>query len=446
MSLGESIEARTTRRVALRIVPFLIICYLVSYLDRVNIGFAALTMNKELGLSAEIYGLGAGIFFFTYFLFEVPSNLMLHRFGARRWIARIMLSWGIVSGAMGFIPQIASVTGFSQTTVFYAIRLLLGAAEAGFFPGIIFYLTLWFPSAYRARVIGYFMAAIPISGIVGAPLSGSLLGLDGYGGLAGWQWLFIIESVPAVLMAILVLVYLTDRPAEAAWLTADERAWLRDTLAREERDRAMVAQQSIWQTLANPIVLALSLVYFGIVAMNYSLNFFLPLIVKDFGLSNFQTGLVVAIPSIVGTVSMVFWGRRSDRQRERKWHLSFALFVGAVCFGLTSVIQDPVLKMVFFSIAAFGIYAALPVLWTLPTSMLSGASAAAGIAIINSLANLSGFAGPYVMGWVKTSTGEYKIGLIIVAAIGLLATIVAASFNRERFPIARTNSVPQAAE
>ncbi|RVT97991.1 MFS transporter [Rhodovarius crocodyli] len=436
------------RKVMLRIVPFLILCYIISYLDRVNVGFAALTMNRDLGFSAAVYGLGAGIFFVTYFLFEVPSNLALHRFGARMWIARIMVTWGVLSGAMGFIPQISAATGLSYEAVFYTIRLLLGAAEAGFFPGVIFYLTLWFPSAYRARVVGYFMTALPLASVIGAPLSGYLLGLDGFHGMAGWQWMFIIEAIPAVILAAIVLGYLTDKPGQAKWLEPAERDWLAARLAQEERERAGVATHSPLAALANPLVLALGFVYFGVVAMNYTVGFFLPSIIREFGLSNLQTGFVAAIPSLVGAISMVVWGRRSDAAGERKWHLVFALAVGACSFAAAAVIQEPVLKILCFAIAAFGIYGSQPVFWTLPGSFLSGAAAAAGIAVINSLANLSGFAGPYVMGWIKTSTGDFTGGLLLVACVAGLATLVVAMIGRQHFPqrAPQGEARPQAAE
>ena len=273
----DDVEQRTMARVARRLVPFLILCYFIAYLDRVNVGFAALEMNKDLGLTASAFGFGAGIFFLAYFVFEVPSNLMLARFGARRWIARIMFTWGLLSGVMAF------VTG---ATGFYVVRVLLGAAEAGFFPGMIFFLTLWFPAKYRARIIGYFMAAIPLSTVIGAPVSGALLGLNGVFGLRGWQWLFILEAVPALILSVVVLMYLTDKPADATWLAADERRWLVDRLAAEERQRVTARHFSVAQALLNPRVLALSLVYFGAVATNYGLSFFLPQIVKAFGLSN----------------------------------------------------------------------------------------------------------------------------------------------------------------
>ncbi len=432
---AQALEGATMRKVMLRIVPFLFLCYIVSYLDRVNVGFAALTMNQELGFSAEVFGLGAGIFFVTYFIFEVPSNLLLHRFGARLWIARIMVTWGLLSGAMAFIPQISAATGFAHETVFYTIRLLLGAAEAGFFPGVIFYLTLWFPSSYRARVVGYFMAALPLSSVLGAPLSGWLLNLHGLGGLSGWQWMFVIEAVPAVLLAVAILFWLTDRPAQARWLEPAERDWLAERLEQEERERPAAGHHGLWKMMTSPIVLALSYIYFGIVAMNYTLGFFLPSIIREFGLTNLQTGFVAAIPSAVGTFSMMFWGRHSDRKGERRLHLIGALSLGALGFAAAALVQDPVLKIVCFSISALGIYGCHPVFWTLPSGFLSGAAAAAGIASINALANLSGFVGPYAMGWIKTATGEYTGGLLLVAAMAGAAVLVVLGLDRRRFPV-----------
>lgn len=429
------LESVTMKRVMMRVVPLLIIAYIVSYLDRVNVGLAALTMNSELGLSAEAYGLGAGIFFITYFFFELPSNLMLHRFGARIWIARIMVTWGILSGAMGFIPQIAAVTGLSHQTVFYVIRLLLGAAEAGFFPGIIFYLTLWFPKHYRARVIGYFMTALPMAGVIGGPLGGWLLGLGGKDGFSGWQWLFILEAIPSIILSGVVFVWLTDTPEQASWLSVAQRQWLLDTLAAERRVFDHLPKVSVWSTLRHPMVLCLGFVYFTVVYMNYTVGFFLPSIIHSFGLTNQQTGLLAAIPALVGAISMVVWGRRSDMRGERKWHLVIALGVGGVAFAAAALGQSPLVVMICFSIAAFGIYGSQPVFWTMPSTFLSGSAAAAGIAIINALANLSGFMGPSVMGWVKTVTGNYTIALLIAAGMAILATLVVAGFSQRRFQI-----------
>jgi D-galactonate transporter len=416
-----AVEIRTLGKVTRRLVPFLIICYFVAYLDRVNVGFAALTMNQDLGLSQTAFGFGAGIFFIAYFIFEVPSNLLLERFGARKWIARIMLSWGILSGTMAFIPAIARATGLGNENTFYLLRVLLGVAEAGFFPGIIFYLTLWFPSEYRARIVGYFMAAIPLSTVIGAPISGVLLYLHGGLGLAGWQWLFIVEAVPAIVLAGVVFFYLTDRPADAAWLAPDERKWLTERLELEQRQRQAVHDYSVMQSLVNPRVLGLSLVYFGAVATNYGLSFFLPQIVKAFGLNTFITTLVSATPYVVGLVGMVWWGRRSDRVAERRFHTAFPLFIAAAGIAVSTALDDPLLKMISLCVAGFGIFANLPVFWTLPTAFLSGAAAAAGIAVINSVGNLAGFAGPFAMGWIKDHTGSYSGGLLLLAALGIIA-------------------------
>jgi MFS family permease len=290
------LETETMGKVMLRIVPLLVVCYIASYLDRVNVGLAALTMNRDLGFSAAAYGLGAGVFFLTYFIFEVPSNLMLHRFGARVWIARIMFTWGVLSGAMAFIPQIAAVTGLSRETVFYGIRMLLGAAEAGFFPGIIFYLTIWFPNRYRARVVAYFMTALPLASVVGAPISGILLSTGGVAGLSGWQTLFVAEALPSLLLTIILLAMLTDRPEQASWLEPRQREWLAARLAREDQEREGMAHPGALSAFRNPLVLALSVVYFGIVGTNYTLGFFLPSIVHGFGLSTLRASSLRFLP------------------------------------------------------------------------------------------------------------------------------------------------------
>jgi MFS transporter, ACS family, tartrate transporter len=411
----DPVETRTIAKVSARLVPFLIVCFFVAYLDRVNVSFAALTMNRDLGLSASEYGFGAGIFFVAYFLFEVPSNLLLERFGARKWIARIMFTWGLLSGATALVGGARS---------FYAVRVLLGIAESGFFPGIIFYLTLWFPAIYRARMIGYFMAAIPLSTVIGAPVSGLLLGLDGFMGMKGWQWLFITEAVPSLILSLVVFFYLTDRPSDASWLAADERRWLVSRLDQERRQRETARNYSVTQALLNPKVLALSLVYFGIVATNYGLSFFLPQIVKAFGMSNFQTGLVSALPYVVGVLSIILWSRRSDRKAERRFHAAFPMFVASAGIAMSTAIDNPAMKMVALCVAGFGIFGSLPVFWTLPTAFLSGAAAAGGIALVNSIGNLAGFAGPYAMGWIKDSTGSYAPGLLALSAAGLMSMAI----------------------
>jgi ACS family tartrate transporter-like MFS transporter len=414
------LETRTLGRVTKRLVPFLILCYFIAYLDRVNVGFAALQMNKDLGLSSSAFGFGAGIFFIAYFFFEVPSNLLLEKFGARRWIARIMFTWGILAGAMAFIPGISRLTGLSPAHVFYTLRVLLGIAEAGFFPGIIFLLTLWFPAAYRARVVGYFMVAIPLSTVIGAPISGALLNLDKLANLAGWQWVYLIEALPALFLSFVVLFYLTDKPADATWLAPEERDWLVARQAQERAQREAVRSFSVREALFNPRVLAVALIYFGANATNYGLSFFLPQIVKGFGLGNVQTGLVTSLPYIVGVFSMILWGRRSDRKLERKWHVAIPLLVAAGGIAASTVLDDPVLKMIALSIAGFGIFGCLPVIWTLPAAFLSGAAAAGGIAAVNSLGNLAGFFGPYAMGWIKDSTGSFAAGLLCLSGAGLV--------------------------
>jgi D-galactonate transporter len=411
----DPIEQRTIAKVSRRLVPFLMLCYFVAYLDRVNVGFAALTMNKALGISATAFGFGAGIFFFSYFIFEVPSNLALERFGARKWIARIMLSWGILSGAMALV---------SGEYSFYLVRVLLGAAEAGFFPGIIFYLTLWFPGTYRARIIGWFMAAIPLSSVLGFPVSGLILNLDGAYGLAGWQWLFIIEAAPALILSGVVFFYLTDRPADAKWLLPDERAWLAQRLSAEAQNKEDIHGLSVRQALTNPKVLALALVYFGAVATNYGIAFWLPQIVKGFGLTNVQTGFVSAIPYIVGTVGMVLWSRRSDEKLERKFHAAIPFLISAIGIAGSTLVDNPALKMLLLSIGAFGVFAVLPVFWTFPTAFLSGAAAAAGIAVINAVGNLAGFFGPFIMGWLKDVTGSFASGLWAIAACALMGMVI----------------------
>jgi len=425
--------------VTVRLIPFLIVCYFVAYLDRVNVGFAAIAMNEALGLTASMYGFGAGVFFLAYFVFEVPSNLFLERFGARKWIARIMFSWGLLSVSMAFIPHIAATAGVRNEHVFYWLRVLLGIAEAGFFPGIIFYITLWFPAVYRARIFGYFIAAVPLSSVIGAPISGLLLELDGWRGLSGWQWLFIIEGAPAVLLSIVTYFYLTDRPSAASWLAADERAWLSQRIAAEEQQRERSGHSGVFAVLTNRRVLTLSVVYFGAVSCNYGVGFWLPQIVKGFGVGNAITGLITAIPYIVGTIGMIWFGRFSDRSLNRRRHLAVALAIGVAGIIASTLVDAPALKIVALSISAFGVFSSVSLFWTLPTAFLTGASAAAGIAMINSVGNLSGFSGPYAMGWMKDQTGSYSGGLLVIAGCGLVALMIVCILDRdskmERLPL-----------
>jgi MFS transporter, ACS family, tartrate transporter len=412
---GGLMESRVIGKVSRRIVPFVALCYFLCYLDRVNIGFAALQMNNDLGFSATMFGWGAGIFFFGYFFFEVPSNLALERFGARLWIARIMVTWGLLSAAMALIWNEWS---------FLILRFLLGAAEAGFFPGIILFLTYWFPSLYRARMVGRFMAAIPISAVIGAPLSGWILGLDGVLGLKGWQWLFISEGLPTVFLGLVVMFYLTDGPEKAHWLDDDERDWLIDRLRRERMVREAHGKHTLWEAVKHPRVLVLSLVYFGTAAAGYGLGFWLPTIVKEFGVSDLQTGFITAIPYAVGVIAVVIWPLLSDRMQERKWNTALAFLVAAAGLALSTLFPDPVQKMTMLCIAAVGMYAIAPLFWTLPTAFLSGTAAAGGIALINSIGNLAGFLAPYVMGSLKDATGGFSAGLLVVAFFPFLSSIL----------------------
>jgi D-galactonate transporter len=425
------VERNAMRKIAWRLLPFLIVCYFVSYLDRVNVGFAGPAMRAELGLSATAFGTAAGIFFLAYFVFEVPSNLALNRFGARRWIARIMITWGLLSGAQAFVVG---------ETSFNIVRVLLGAAEAGFFPGVIFYLTLWFPSAYRGRIVGWFMFAIPFSSALGSPVSGYLLNMDGIGGLHGWQWMFIIEAIPAILLTFGVLWYLTDRPAEAKWLTQAEKDWLEATLREEERQREAVVRYEWWQTLLNPRVIGYGFVYLGLVSPLYTLGFFQPQIIKALGeVSNVQLGFLNAFPYAVGAVTMVLWGIFSDRLRERKWTTIFAAACATAGLLIAASNDGLVLKLLGLALASYGIFAALPIFWSLPTAFLSGTAAAAGIAWINSVGNLGGYFGPQIFGIIKDSSGGDYYGLLFMAALPLMSILLILILDRQ--PAGRTASV-----
>jgi ACS family tartrate transporter-like MFS transporter len=350
------------RQVAPRIVPFLTLCYFVSFVDRVNLGFAALQMLGELHLSATVFGLGGGLFFVSYFLCEVPSNLLLEKFGARRWMARIMITWGFLAAAMALVKGPHS---------FYAIRLLLGAAEAGFFPGVILYLSYWFPTEYRARIIGWFTIAIPVSSFLGSPISAALLGTDGWLGLRGWQWMFILEGAPAALLGLACLVVLSDRPADAKWLTADQRTWLVSKLDAEARETRPVGRLSVWQTLWNKQVLALSVVLAGSTAVSSGIQLWQPQIIKSYGLTNLQTGLLNSIPFALAAVIMVWWGARSDRSGERIWHASLPLMVTAFSLAAALLFDSLFSTIVILCLAVAGLYAGKGPVWAVSTEFLS---------------------------------------------------------------------------
>jgi MFS transporter, ACS family, tartrate transporter len=412
-----TLEQTTMRKVYVRLLPFAILTYFLCYLDRINVGFAALTMNKDLGLTASTFGLAAGAFFWGYFLFEVPSNMALEKVGARLWIARIMITWGLLSGATAFCTGPYS---------FLTVRFLLGLAEAGFYPGIVLFLTYWFPDRHRARIISGFTLALPGAVALGAPISTGLLGLDGVLGLAGWKWMFIAEAVPTVLIGIGVLFYVTDRPAQARWLTDAERAWLAAAMDRErdaiEADRKISLLRSFWE----PKVLLLSLNYFGIVTASLGMLIFLPQIIKQLGFTNMQVGWVTMIPYLCGCVSMIVWGWISDRTGERRWNLVGACLLAAVGLVITGMTMGTYWSLVGMSVAAAGLYGTKGMFWSMPPMFLTGIAAATGIAWINSIGNLGGFFGPSIVGRVKDATDSFAGGLYALAGFALMAAVVAA--------------------
>ncbi|WP_124096107.1 MFS transporter [Burkholderia gladioli] len=426
------LERRVTRKLMWRIIPFVMLLYFVSFLDRVNVGFAALTMNAALGLTPTAFGLGGGLFFIGYFLFEVPSNLILSKVGARVWIARVMISWGIVSAASALVTGPAS---------FYSVRFLLGVAEAGFFPGIIYYLAQWFPTRQRAVAAAWFMAAAPISTALGSPLSGAIMQLPPMFGLADWQLLYVIEAVPAVILGFVVLRALTDRPADARWLADEERAWLIDKLRSESDARQARVGHTIGPiaALRDPRVLALALIYFGTSAGLYTLGLWAPLIIRQYGFGSLQTGLLNAIPSVLAVVAMILWARHSDRSGERTWHVVIPCALACVGFvfaGGSGTIVGVIAALVVVNV---GISAAKAPLWAMPSLFLSGSGAAAGIAMINSIGNLGGFVGPFAIGWLKGVTGGYAAGLYVVGAslaLSAVLTLVLARQSRQATPAA----------
>jgi MFS transporter, ACS family, tartrate transporter len=421
--MASELEARVLRKVTLRIVPFIMLLYFVAFIDRVNIGFASLTMNKDIGLSPSVYGFGAGIFFWGYFLFEVPSNIALDRIGARIWIARVMITWGLVSAAMAFVKG---------ATSFYVLRFLLGAAEAGFFPGIILYLSYWFPARQRAAVTALFLAAQALSTILGSPLSGALLEMDGLLGLKGWQWLFLLEALPAVLLGFVVLGFMTDRPEQAKWLADEERDWLVKTMNAESADKAATAAHSIWHGLADPRVLALSLVYFGTSAGLYTLGIWAPQIIKQFGLSSFAVGCLNAIPPTAAVLAMIWWARHSDRTGERTWHVVIPCLLAALGLALAAPATGITAVLAALTLVNIGISSCKPPLWSVPTMFLSGSAAAAGIATINSIGNLGGFVGPAMIGWIKDRTGSFAGGLYFVGGLLLLSALLTFLLSRSQ--------------
>ena len=411
-------EEATYRKVVWRLAPLLLICYIVAYLDRVNVGFAKLQMAADLQLSDAVYGFGAGIFFFGYFIFEIPSNVILHRVGARVWIARIMITWGIISALTMFI---------TTPTMFYVMRFLLGAAEAGFFPGIILYLTYWFPARRRARITTLFMTAIALSGLIGGPISGWIM--DAFhmkNGWHGWQWLLLLEGIPSIIVGIVVFLKLDDRIAKAHWLTADERDLLERNIAADNVEKE---DHSIGSILSSPKVWLMSLIYFSFVMGLYGVSFWLPTIIKSMGVSNaLHVGLLSAIPYGAAVIGMLYAARSADRSGERRWHIAIPALIGAIGLVLSVIwSSNTTLAMVGLALATMGILTTLPLFWSLPTAFLAGTGAAAGIAMINSLGNLAGFLSPYLVGWLKQATASTSSGMFMLAGFLVLGALLVLS-------------------
>ena len=413
-----TLESSTIAKVTWRLIPSLLLLYVVAWLDRVNVGFAALQMNDDLGFSAAVYGFGAGVFFLGYALFEVPSNLVLARVGARRWIARIMVTWGVLAVGMMWVRS---------PTSFYVLRFLLGVAEAGFLPGIIYYLSHWYPAAQRARAVSMFMVAIPLSIVVGGPVAGLLLGMNGVLGLKGWQWLFLLEGVPAVVGGVLVWLFLPDGPAQARWLTLKQRTWLDRSITAEQTTATARHGVGLMQALVHPTVWQLALIMFACQTGSYGLSLWIPQIVKGLsGLDNLQVGLVSAIPYIGAAIGMVWIGMNSDRTGERFLHIAIPCFIAALGFAASAFLLSPVPGMIALTIAAIGDLGSRGPFWSLPGRFLASSASAGGIALINTVGSLGGFVGPYAVGLVKDATGSFTGGMLLLAVLmlgGAIATL-----------------------
>lgn len=411
-----ALASTTLRKVTWRLIPFLLLLYIVAWLDRVNVGFAALQMNEDLRFSPAVYGLGAGLFFIGYALFEVPSNLVLARVGARRWIARIMVSWGLLSAATMFVRG---------PTSFYTLRFLLGVAEAGFFPGIIYYLSTWYPAAQRARAVSWFMVAIPLTIVIGGPLAGYLLGMDGVVGLRGWQWLFLLEGLPAVFLGVVAFFYLTDRPERAHWLEPAERTWLTNLIDAEQARARERHGIGLGRALLHPIVWVLGLISFAFQSGSYGLTLWIPQIIKGLaGFTDFEVGMISAIPYFAAAVGMVAIGAHSDRTGERFAHIAGSLLVGAIGFTASAYLTSPVPGLIALTVAAVGDLGGRGPFWALPGRFLAGNASAGGIALINTLGALGGFVGPSLVGFVKNATGSFKGGLVLLASLLFVSAIV----------------------
>jgi ACS family tartrate transporter-like MFS transporter len=414
--VSETLERATMRTVSFRLLPVLFVLYIAAFLDRTNLGLAALQMNHDVGLSSAAYGFGAGVFFIGYGLFEVPSNVILARVGARRWIARIAFTWGIIACAMMFVHG---------TTSFYVLRFLLGAAEAGCFPGIVYYLSEWFPERQRASAMSRFMVSIPLSGAIGGPLGGALLSLNGHFGLAGWQWLFLVEGLPSIALGVAVLFLLPDRPADAHWLRDDQRTWLTKQLASERAARASVSEARVGKALTSGIVWWFAVLYLLVIAAELGPVFFGPVLVADaLHLGSMGTGLVMGAIGLAGVVSMLLNGAHSDRTGERIAHTTIPMLLMAIGFAISALSHSGAMVIFGLALISFGVNAFLPVFWCLPSTILTGSAAAGGIALINSIGNLGGFFAPNILGLGKAATGSYTNGLLTLGCLAFIAALM----------------------
>ena len=414
---ADAVLQSAVKKAALRFVPLLTVAYLFNYLDRTSLSVAALTMNQQLGLTPSQFGLAAGIFFLGYSVFEIPSNLLLYKVGARRWIARIMISWGLVSAGMAFVVGPNS---------FYGLRLLLGIMEAGFFPGVTFFLAAWFPTQFRTRMLAWFLVGIPLSSLIGTPVCSMLLQMDGIWGLHGWQWMFLLVSLPCVPLGILTLTLLADRPQTASFLTKEERDTLDGVLACEVRERP---HSSLWGALKDARVLICAAIQFGFTLGSYGIGIWLPLMLKEYHLSNIAVGWVTAIPYLFASVGMILWARYVDHKGRRIANLALACLLGGIGLLAPILSNSLVSAVIGFSLALIGVTAARAIFWTIPTRFLTGVAAAGGLAFINSVATTGGFFGPYMMGWLKEFSGSYVVGLLAVAAIIFASTLASLSLK-----------------
>jgi ACS family tartrate transporter-like MFS transporter len=411
-----TLERTTMRKAYWRLLPYCFVLYILCYIDRVNVSFAALTMNKDLGLTAYIYGLAAGAFFWGYCLLEIPSNVILEKVGARPWIARIMITWGLCSAATAFVTGPWS---------FFTIRVLLGVAEAGLFPGLLLYFHRWFPQRHRGRVVGWFLTGLPLATAIGGPLSTALLQLDGVWGLHGWQWMFIGEGVPTTLIGITVLWYLTERPSMAKWLTNEEKTWLENELAQEKHAVESVRAHSVLSAMANPKVLVFTVIFAGVGMSGVGLVLFLPQILKGLGMSNTQAGLLTSVPYVFGTLAIIVFGQLSDRIGDRFWILTGTCACGALGMAIGGYLHDSIWVLAGFSLATVGFYGMKSPFWPLPSTVLSGPALAAGLAYINSIGNFCGYLGPIVVGYTKDRTGSFEAGIYVLALSSLVSTLMA---------------------